>query len=110
MFLRKLAVVVLPLLGLLAMAWLSDAAGTAGFWGLTAWGFAAGALVSLLPMAAGESRGHMPFGRWLVLPALLICAALVMQDAGALPMPTLLVQAAEAILAGALAGTAVRAW
>ena len=40
---------------------------------------------------------------------LLICAALVMQDTGALPMPTLLVQAAEAILAGALAGTAVQA-
>ena len=110
MFLRKLAVVALPLLGLLGMASLADAAGAAGYWGLTAWGLGAGALLSLLPMAAGESRGHVPFGRWLCLPAALLCAVLILQGLGRLAMPTLLTQAAEAILAGALIGTAARAW
>ncbi len=110
MFLRKLAVVALPLLGLLGLVWLADAAGAAGFWGLTVWGLGAGALLSLLPIAAGESRGHIPFGRLLAMAAAILCAVLALQGFGLLAMPTLLAQAAEAILAGALIGTAARAW
>ncbi len=117
MFLRKLTVIVLPLLALWGLTALSGALGGLGSWGEAGLGILSGLGLALLPMLAGEGRGRLPFGRLLFIPAGLLLILMIMQiltHEGGVILPlslqardfrTLLM---EGIACGALTGGAVR--
>ena len=67
MFLRKLMVILLPLICLGILLALSGWLPGLGFWGTAALGFLSGLAVAVFPMAAGEARGHVPFRRLLLV-------------------------------------------
>ena len=111
MFLRKVTVILLPLLGLAALLQLRGLLPETSFWGHAALGLGCGACLGLLPRLAG-GRARAPFSRQLLVPALLLLALIVTQSFAVRGVHTLLpaflaapdsVQlAAEAVLCGAL--------
>ena len=117
MFLRKLMVILLPLICLGILLALSGWLPGLGFWGTAALGFLSGLAVAVFPMAAGEARGHVPFRRLLLVPALLLAALLIAQALAvrgtATGLPGFLAAVnttqvlLEAAFAGGLAGTAL---
>ena len=118
MFLRKLAVIVLPLLGLWALLSLAGPLQGLGIWGEAGFGILGGLGLSLIPLIAGETRGRIPFSRQLWIPAGLLLGLLVLQglavrgDVSWLPRglaaPGTQTYLLEGIACGALAGRAIR--
>ena len=123
MFLRKLTVIVLPLLALWGLIRLADAlqaaaSGSSYNWFISGFAVLCGLILSLAPMVAGEPRGRLPFTRQLWVPAGILLALLVLQMLAAdgqidwlpraLQVGTERVLLLEGIACGALAGRAVR--
>ncbi len=113
MFLRKLMVMALPLLLVMALLIAFGALEPADFWGNAAFGLLAGLALSLLPLAGGATRRRVPFARLLWVPAALLTALVLLQGLKPelLPASLLIYKAAPLLLecgmAGALIGTAL---
>ena len=118
MFLRKLAVILLPLLGLWGLLSLAGPLRGLGVWGEAGFGILAGLALSLIPMIAGESRGRIPFTAQLWIPAAILLALIVLQAFAvrghaawlprALAAPGETAYLLEGVVCGALAGRALR--
>ncbi len=118
MFLRKLAVILLPLLGLWALLRLAGPVQGLGVWGEAGFGILGGLELSAIPMIAGERRGQIPFTRQLWIPAALLLVLMILQGLAifgraawlpaALAAPDRQTYLLEGILCGALAGRALR--
>lgn len=117
MFLRKLTVMVLPLVALAILLSLTGWADTLGLWGEAGFSLVCGLALSLLPMVSGERRGQLPFARLLAIPAGLLLILLLLQvlthEGG--PILPVALQATnhqtillEGITCGAMAGRAIR--
>ena len=118
MFVRKLVVIVLPLLALCGLLALAGPMQRMDSWGEAGFSVLTGLAVSLIPMLAGERRARLPFTRQLWVPAALLLILMVLQSfamhgaIGWLPepldRPDTLAYLLEGVLCGALAGRAIR--
>ncbi len=118
MFLRKLTVIALPLMALALVLALWGPAQGLGVWGVALLAMLGGAMLSLLPLLAGERRGGIPFRRQLFVPAALLAVLIVTQGIavgggetwlpGALAAPDTVTVVLEGTLCGALLGCAIR--
>ena len=123
MFLRKLTVIVLPLLVLWGLICLADtlqasASGSSYNWLMAGFAILCGLILALAPMVAGEHRNRLPFTHQLWIPAAILLALLVIQLLAAdgkvswlpqaLQVNTERVILLEGIACGALAGRAIR--
>ncbi|MBR5345306.1 MAG: hypothetical protein IK127_05725 [Clostridia bacterium] len=123
MFLRKLTVIVLPIVILWALISLADAlqsaaSGNSYNWLMAGFAVICGLILSLAPMIAGERRSRLPFTRQLWVPAGILLALLIVQLLAAAGQATWLPNVLqvrtergillEGIACGALAGRAIR--
>ena len=117
MFLRKLAIILLPLilLGLFLSLWVTTP--EPDFWRDAVFSVLGGGLLSLVPLLAGERRGGVPFRRQLFVPAAMLLILLITQGIAlhnqtwlprALANPSGGAVVIEGVLCGALFGCGIR--